>query len=62
MLIYLASVVNAVIQATWRTELEDDTRSGVCLKRLYAHCGVCTSPTVMLNPIWGIAGMAVGLV
>ena len=51
----LASVVHAVIQAIWRTELEDGTRTGVRLKRLHAYCGVCTSPTVMLNPLWGMA-------
>ena len=51
----LASVAGAVIQATGRTELEDGTMTGVCLKRLHAHCGVCTSPTVMLNPLWGMA-------
>ena len=52
---YLASVAGAVIQATGRTELEDGTRPGGRLKRLHAHCGVCTSPTVMLNPLWGMA-------
>ena len=51
----LASVAHAVIQAIGRTELEDGTRTGVRLKRLHAHCGVCTSPTVMLNPLWEIA-------
>ena len=45
----------AVIQATGRTELEDGTRPGGRLNRLHAHCGVCTSPTVMLNPLWGMA-------
>ena len=54
--ICLASVVDAVIQATWRTELEDHTRTGVRLKRLQAHCIVCTSPTVMLNPFGGLHG------
>ena len=38
---YLASVVHAVIQAIGRTELEDGKRTGVHLKRLHAHCGVC---------------------
>ena len=52
---FLASVRGAVIQATVRTELEDGMRLGVCLKRLQAHCGVCTSPIVMLNPLWGMA-------
>ena len=51
----LASVAGAVIQATGRTELEDGTRPGGRLNRLHAHCGVCTSPTVMLNPLWGMA-------
>ena len=50
----LASVAHAVIQAIGRTELEDGTRTGVRLKRLHAHCGVCTSPTVMLNPLLGM--------
>ena len=48
----LASVAHAVIQALGRTELEDGTRTGVRLKRFHAHCGVCTSPMVMLNPLW----------
>ena len=48
-------VAHAVIQAIGSTELEDCTRTGVCLKRLHAHCGVCTSPIVMLNPLWGMA-------
>ena len=52
----LASVAHAVIQAIGRTELEDGTRTGVRLKRLHAHCGVCTSPTVMLNPLGGWHG------
>ena len=51
----LASVAGAAIQATWRTELEDGMRTGVRLKRLHAHCGVCTSPTFMLTPLWGMA-------
>ena len=55
MLLCLASVAGAVIQATGRTELEGGTRLGGRLKRLHAHCGVCTCPTVMLNPLWGIA-------
>ena len=52
--ICLASVAHAVIQALGRTELEDGMRTGVRLKRLHAHCGVCTSPTVMLKPPWGM--------
>ena len=52
---YLASVAHAVIQAIGRTELEDGTRLGGHLKRLHAHCGVYTSPMVMLNPLWGMA-------
>ena len=52
----LASVAGAVIQATGRTELEDGTRPGARLNRLHAHCGVCTSPTVMLNPLGGWHG------
>ena len=51
----MASVAGAVIQATGRTELEDGTRPGGCLNRLHAHCGICTSPTVMLNPLWGMS-------
>ena len=51
----LASVAGVVIQATGRIELEDGTRLGGRLNRLHAHCGVCTSPTVMLNPLWGMA-------
>ena len=50
-LICLASVAHAVIQSIGRTELEDSMRLGGRLKRLHAHCGVCTSPTVMLNPL-----------
>ena len=50
----LAWVTHAVIQAILRTELEDGTRTGVRLKRLHAHSGVCTSPTVMLNPLLGM--------
>ena len=57
----LAFVAGAVIQATGRTELEDGTRTGVQLLRLHAHCGVCTSPTVMLNPLLG-DGMVLGVV
>ena len=53
--ISLALVAHAVIQAIGRTELEDGTRMGVCLKRLHPHFGVCTSPTVILNPLWGMA-------
>ena len=41
----LASVAHTVIQAIGRTELEDGTRTGVRLKRLHAHCGVCSRPT-----------------
>ena len=51
----LASVAGAVIQATGRMELEDGMRSVVRLKRLHSHCGVSTSPTVMFNPLWGMA-------
>ena len=36
-------------------DLEDGSRTDVQLLRLHAHCGVCTSPTVMLNPLWGMA-------
>ena len=56
-LVYLALVAHAVTQAIGGMELEDGTRPGGCLKRLHAHCGVCTSPTVMLNPnpLWGMA-------
>ena len=51
----LALVAHAVTQAIGGMELEDGTRPGDCLKRLHAHYGVCTSPTVMLNPLWGMA-------
>ena len=51
----LASVVHAVIQAIGRTELEDGKRTGVRLKRLHANCGVCSSPTVKLDPLLGMA-------
>ena len=51
----LASVAGAVIQATGRTELEDGMRLGGRLNRLHTHCGVCNSPTVMVNPLWGMA-------
>ena len=44
----LASVAHAVTQAIGGTELEDGSRTDVQLLRLHAHCGVCTSPTVML--------------
>ena len=54
LILCLALVAHAVIQALGRTELEDGTRTGVRLKRLHAHCGVCTSPTVMLNSLWGM--------
>ena len=46
----------SVIPATGRTELEDGTRSGVHLKRLHAHFGVCTGPMVMLKPSVGGLG------
>ena len=52
---YLALVAHAVTQAIGGMELEDGTRPGGRLNRLHAHCGVCTSPTVMLNPLWGVA-------
>ena len=48
----LALVAHAVTQAFGGVELEDGSRTDVQLLRLHAHCGVCTSPTVMLNPIW----------
>ena len=51
----LASVAHAVTQAFGGMELEDGSRTDVQLLRLHAHCGVCTSPTVMLNPLWGMA-------
>ena len=51
----LALVAHAVTQAIGGMELEDGTRPGGRLNRLHAHCGVCTSPTVMLNPLWGMA-------
>ena len=51
----LASVAHSVTKAFEGAELEDGLRTGVRLKRLHAHCGVCTSPTVMLNPLWGVA-------
>ena len=51
----LALVAHAVTQAIGGMELEDDTRPGGRLNRLHAHCGVCTSPAVMLNPLWGMA-------
>ena len=51
----LALVAHAITQAFGGTELEDGLRTGVRLKRLNAHCGVCTSPTVMLNLLWGMA-------
>ena len=53
--IYLALVAHAVTQAIGGMELEDGTRPGGRLNRLHAHCGVCTSPTVMLTPLGGIA-------
>ena len=53
--LYLALVAHAVTQAIGGMELEDGTRPGGRLNRLHAHCGVCTSPTVMLNPLWGVA-------
>ena len=52
----LASVAHAVTQAFGGAELEDGSRTDVQLLRLHAHCGVCTSPTVMLNPIWSPEG------
>ena len=48
-------VAHAVTQVIGGMELEDGTRPGGRLNRLHAHCGVCTSPTVMLNPLWGVA-------
>ena len=42
--------------SVWGAELEDGLRTDVQLLRLHAHCGVCTSPTVMLNPIWSPEG------
>ena len=54
-------MAGAVIQATGRAELEDGTRTGVRLKRLNAHCGVYTGPTVMLNPLWGWHGSGGGV-
>ena len=49
----LALVAHAVTQAIGGMELEDGTRPGGRLNRLHAHCGVCTSPTVMLTPSGG---------
>ena len=51
----MASVAHAVTQAFGGAELEDGSRTDVQLLRLHAHCGVCFSPTVMLNPLWGMA-------
>ena len=51
----LASVAHAVTQAFGGAELEDGLRTDVQLLRLHAHSGVCTSPTVMLNLLWGMA-------
>ena len=60
----LASVAHAVTQAFGGTELEDGSRMDVQLLRLHAQCVVCTSPTVMLNPLWGMAwlGGSVGAI
>ena len=55
-LLCLASVAHVVTQAFGGTELEDSLRTGVCLVRLHTHCGVCTGPTVMLNPLGGWHG------
>ena len=52
---YLASVAHAVTQAFGGMELEDGLRTVRRPKRLHGHCGVCISPTVMLNPLWGMA-------
>ena len=52
---YLASVAHAVTQAFGGMELEDGLRTVRRPKRLHGHCGVCISPTVMLNPHWGMA-------
>ena len=51
----LASVAHAVTQVFWGMELEDGLRTVCRPKRLHGHCGVCISPTVMLNPLVGMA-------
>ena len=53
--LYLASVAHAVTQAFGGMELEDGLRTVRRPKRLHGRCGVCISPTVMLNPLWGMA-------
>ena len=53
--LYLASVAHAVTQAFGGMELEDGLRTVRRPKRLHGHCGVCISPTVMLNPLWRMA-------
>ena len=50
-LLCLASVAHAVTQAVGGMELEDGLRTVRRPKRLDGHCGVCISPTVMLNPL-----------
>ena len=52
---YLALVAHAVTQAIGGMELEDGLRTVRRPTRLHGHCGVCISPTVMLNPLWGMA-------
>ena len=52
---YLALVAHAVTQAIGGMELEDGLRTVCRPKRLHGQCGVCISPTVMLNPLWGMA-------
>ena len=49
---HLALVAHAVTQAIGGMELEDGLRTVRRPKRLHAHCGVRTGPTVMLNPLW----------
>ena len=51
----LALVAHAVTQAIGGMELEDGLRTVRRPKRLHGRCGVCISPTVMLNPLWGMA-------
>ena len=59
---YLALVAHAVTQAIGGMELEDGLRTVRRPKRLHGHCGVCISPTVMLNPLWGMAWLMLDLI
>ena len=61
---YLALVAHAVTQTIGGMELEDGLRTVRRPKRLQAHCGVCISPRVMLNPPggWHGSGGSVGAI